>query len=76
RFLLFTAGPAVQVIAAFCLLIATVMPLMEMIPFSANGAGAVFTTFGLSLIARDGLLSLIAFAFIALATGVVTYNVL
>ncbi|MEX2573468.1 MAG: exopolysaccharide biosynthesis protein, partial [Balneolaceae bacterium] len=45
RFLLFTAGPAVQVIAAFCVLIATVMALMVMIPLRGYGAGAVFTTF-------------------------------
>lgn len=76
RFMFFSAGPAVHIIAVLCLLVAIVMPVMEMIPFSANGAGAIFTTFGLSLIARDGLLSLIAFSFITVTTALVAYNLL
>lgn len=39
--------------------------LLEMIPFSANLAGLSLTSFGIALIARDGLLALISLA----ATG-------
>lgn len=52
--------------------IALAMPLMEMIPFSANGAGAALTAFGLSLIARDGVLALFALA-VTVATFVVLF---
>jgi hypothetical protein len=36
------------------------MPVMEVIPFSASGAGAALTAFGLALIAHDGLTALFA----------------
>ena len=47
---------------------------MEVVPFSANGAGIVLTIFGLSLIARDGLLALIAFVLTGItAVGIALY---
>lgn len=49
---------------------------MEFVPFSATGAGAALTAFGLALIAHDGLLALIAFLFTALTFGVVIYALL
>lgn len=55
----------IYVIAVICLGIALVMPVMEFIPFSANLAGVALTSFGLALIARDGLLALIAYVFTA-----------
>ena len=45
------------------------MPVMEVVPFSANLAGIALTAFGLAVIAHDGLLALVAFA--ATAAGVV-----
>ena len=60
RFTLLVKDTAVYVIALMCLLIASVMPIMEFVPFSANAAGAALTVFGLALIARDGLLLLLA----------------
>ncbi|WP_136064028.1 exopolysaccharide biosynthesis protein [Modicisalibacter radicis] len=47
-------------IALTCLAIALCMPLMEFVPFSATGAGAALTAFGLALIARDGIVALLA----------------
>ena len=41
---------------------------MEVIPFSASGAGAALTAFGLGLIAREGLMALLALIFTG-ATG-------
>ncbi len=46
---------------------------MELVPFSANGAGAVLTGFGLALIARDGLVALVALALAMLTGGIVGY---
>lgn len=51
---------ATRVIAAASLGVALVMPLLELIPFSANLAGVALSTFGISLISRDGLFALIS----------------
>jgi hypothetical protein len=64
-----TADAAVNVIAVGCIVVALAMPVMEVIPFSANLAGIALTAFGLAVIAHDGLLALVAFA--ATAAGVV-----
>lgn len=69
-------GSANRFIAICCLAIAVVMPAMELVPFSANVAGAALTAFGLALIARDGLLSLIAFLFSAAVFAVALYALL
>ncbi|MGQ9427266.1 exopolysaccharide biosynthesis protein [Gilvimarinus sp. F26214L] len=58
-----TSGVMHYVIALMCLCIAMAMPVMEVVPFSANLAGAALTAFGLAMIARDGILAVIAFAF-------------
>lgn len=64
-----TTGTAVKIIAVGCMVVALAMPVMEVVPFSANLAGVALTAFGLAVIAHDGLLALIAFA--ATAAGVV-----
>lgn len=61
RLTILTGAAMVHVIAMICVFIALVMPVMEFIPFSANIAGIALTTFGLALLARDGLLALIAY---------------
>ncbi|SHE81289.1 Uncharacterized conserved protein [Modicisalibacter ilicicola DSM 19980] len=71
-----TRGSALYAIAIICSAIALAMPLMEVVPFSANFAGAALTVFGLALIARDGLLTLIAFALTALSVGFIGYQVM
>ena len=71
RLTIFADGAIRYVIIIVCLGIAMTMPVMEVIPFSANAAGGALTAYGLSLIARDGLLALIAFAF----TGVAVWSV-
>lgn len=75
RLTFLTGGPMTRIIAVLCLLIAAVMPPMELVPFSANVAGAALTVFGLALIARDGLLILFAFAFTGLAVTLVAVHV-
>lgn len=61
-------------IAVICTLIALATPLTEVIPFSANAVGAVLVIFGLSLIARDGLLALVAFVLTGATAGLVVYH--
>ena len=73
---LFTQNGAIYAIAIVCIVIAFAMPAMEVVPFSATGAGAALTAFGLALIAEDGLLALIAFLFTALTLGVVIHALL
>lgn len=53
-------GPGQYVMAGICMTVAAAMPVMEVIPFSANGAGLALTAFGLAIVARDGLLALLA----------------
>src|SRR5688500_8708953 len=60
---------AVKAIAVGCIVVALAMPVMEVVPFSANLAGIALTAFGLAVIAHDGLLALVALA--ATAAGVV-----
>lgn len=65
RLIWLVVGPGEYVMATLCMMVAAAMPLMEIIPFSANGAGLALMAFGLAIVARDGLLALVAF----LATG-------
>lgn len=67
-------GVGSRVIAVVCILIALAMPLMEVVPFSANGAGAALTALGLALVIQDGLLALIAFLLIGATSGFVFYQ--
>jgi hypothetical protein len=64
------------VIASVCVVIAAAMPVMEVVPFVANGAGAALTAFGLALVAHDGLLAIFAFAFTALTLGFAIQGIL
>lgn len=58
-----TTGAMIYPAAITCLCISLAMPVMEFIPFSANFAGAALTAFGLSFIARDGLMALFGYIF-------------
>lgn len=69
-----SAGLAV--IALLCILIASVLPFMELVPLSAHVAGVAVTAFGLSLIARDGLMALVAMAVTATACGSLIYQLI
>ena len=63
-------------IALACFAIAIATPAMEVVPFSANVAGVALAAFGLSLIAHDGLLALIAYAFTLSAAAALLYALL
>tara|TARA_R110001599_G_scaffold8837_2_gene43915 strand:+ start:763 stop:1317 length:555 start_codon:yes stop_codon:yes gene_type:complete len=51
-------------IAALCVLIGAALPFLELVPFSSSIVGLALAILGLSLVARDGLLVLIALAVI------------
>ncbi|SFR63478.1 Uncharacterized conserved protein [Marinobacter daqiaonensis] len=57
-----------------CLLVAMMLPVMELVPFSANGGGLALLAYGLAIIARDGLLGLIALAITAATIGFVVWQ--
>ena len=67
-------GAGAYVIAVLCIAIGGALPAMELVPFATNGAGAALTAYGLALVARDGLVALIALAFTATTIGFVVYN--
>lgn len=73
---IFTNQAALYVIGTLCALIAAAMPVMEIVPFSANFAGAALTAFGLSLMVHDGVLALFAFVFTAATAGFLVYSLL
>ena len=72
----FIQGISIYLIALLCLAIAVAMPAMELIPYSASTAGVALTTFGLSLIAHDGLLACIAFTIAGLTMLLVMRSIL
>lgn len=74
RLTIFTEGPAIYVIAVICLIISISMPLIDVVPFSGYVAGLALTAFGLSLIAHDGIVALLALIFTAATAVVVILN--
>jgi hypothetical protein len=76
RLFLLANGYAKYTIALTSVGIALCMPVMEVVPFSANAAGIVLVGFGLSMIARDGLLALLSFILTVATFGLVVYGLL
>ncbi|MEW5250496.1 exopolysaccharide biosynthesis protein [Microbulbifer sp. 2201CG32-9] len=62
-----TGRAGTNVIALICMIIALALPVMELVPLSATIAGIALTTFGLALVAHDGLVAAIAIALTVLA---------
>lgn len=58
-----TRDTGVYLTAAMCALIAVSIPPLELLPFASSVAGGALATFGLGLIAKDGILVLIALVF-------------
>lgn len=69
-------GVGIYLVALTCMTITFMTPAMEVIPFSANAAGLVWAAFGLALISRDGLISLVALVVAVATGGVIAYNLL
>lgn len=73
RLVFLVEGPGLYVMVALCMAVALAMPAMEVIPFSANGGGAAMMAFGLAIIARDGVVALMA-TILTVATGWVIFS--
>lgn len=63
-----------RAIAVACLLIGGVMPVLEVIPFSATVAGILLTLLSLALVTRDGLLALVTLIMAAVGGGVLAFT--
>lgn len=55
-------GGGIYLIAFISVVIALMMPPMELVPFSAIGAGLALTLLGLALLAHDGLAAILGIA--------------
>ena len=62
-------GIFARLIGLICLMIAIIMAPLELVPMANTTSGAAIALFGLSLVARDGLLALLALT----ATGAIFY---
>lgn len=60
RLTFLTNGAGIYLIALISVVIALMMPPMEIVPFSAIGAGLALTLLGLALLAHDGVVALLA----------------
>ena len=60
RLTILVKGSGLDVMAMACVFIGFVMPVTEVIPFSASLVGLALMAFGLAMIARDGLVALFA----------------
>jgi hypothetical protein len=70
----FVTNGGKYVIAALCLGLGALTPLMTMIPFVSNVGGAAFAVFGLALLSRDGLLAIVAIMISVTALGLIGYG--
>jgi len=71
-----TGAVATRLSALVCLLIACLIPPLELIPFGVAAPAAAIAAFGLGLTTRDGLLVLIALLASAASVGLVLWAVL
>lgn len=75
RYQILASQPATYAIAVMSLCVAGAMPFLEVVPFSANLAGAALAAFGLALISRDGLLALLALGLTFTTFAMMVYGV-
>ncbi|MCE8019940.1 exopolysaccharide biosynthesis protein [Halomonas sp. MCCC 1A11036] len=76
RITFMTGRQGVRLTALACFTLALAMPPMELVPLTVNIAGVALTLFGLAIMARDGLLSILAFLLTGLSLFVILYNLL
>ncbi|TWT66137.1 exopolysaccharide biosynthesis protein [Allorhodopirellula solitaria] len=63
-----------SMLAVACVLVAMTTPILELIPFSANVAGAAIVAFAVALLAKDGLVAGIAILLALATVGMVAYQ--
>lgn len=72
RLTVLTEGLAIRFNALVCLLIAATMPPLELIPFGNSTAGAALSFLGLGMMARDGVLVIVALLFLGMLAYLVS----
>ena len=72
----FASGPGVYAIAASALVMALVVPPLEIIPYAVVGPSFVFLILGFALSARDGLWALVGMSLSAVVLGIGLYLLL
>jgi hypothetical protein len=75
RFEVVTNQGGLYAIALLCSFIGVAMPSLEVVPFSTHIAGIALTGFGLSLIAHDGLVGILALSLTASVVGSIVATV-
>ncbi|WP_238984429.1 exopolysaccharide biosynthesis protein [Billgrantia kenyensis] len=71
-----TGTRGMQLTALACFVLAMAMPPMELVPLTVNIAGVALTLFGLAIMARDGLLSILGFIVTGTSLFTIFYNLL
>lgn len=69
-------GAGYYTLVVLCLAIAAAIPPMELVPFSANGAGIALTLFGIALLTRDGVVASVAAAVVVGTFCLVVFGLL
>lgn len=76
RLLVLTTPLADRLVALACVLVAVCVPPLELVPFAAFVPALAIFTFGIGLVARDGLVVLIALVLSAGALGLIGWQLL
>jgi len=76
RLLVLTTPLADRLVALACVLVAVCVPPLELVPFAAFVPALAIFTFGVGLVARDGLVVLIALLLSAGALGLIGWRLL
>lgn len=66
RFSVLASNGGAVAIAAICILLALIMPVLELVPFSTTAVGVAVAAFGLALVALDGLFVLMGVFYLLL----------
>lgn len=76
RLTMLVRGGSRYAVALACSVTAMLTPAMEFIPFSGNGAGLIWTLFGLALITRDGLVALMGYCLTGGVMSIIVANLI
>lgn len=71
RMVILTHGPFLYAIAFSCLLLAALMPMLELVPLVSTVPAAAFTAFGIALLLGDGVAALAGFGFTAITLALI-----
>ena len=75
RFSVLASDSGAVGIAAVCILLALIMPVLELVPFSTTAVGVALVAFGLALVSLDGLFVLMGAFYLVLVGGLAATGV-